>query len=276
MGGVGIGKGVMNMAAKGGMGMAASVGGEGLVAAKALGAFSLAVVGAALAADQAKKLYDENGGENSDAMKDKRSYEDRMAQMSKEGNYKGIEQMGQKYIAKEKDRGSGVFSSGNEEASEAARTVAAYADAAKNVAVVSRELKAGVDTAMESMDTGKVVEIYNRAVSQHNESAAKYAAGIILAQFKEGGLQEFAQKFQDATADVLAKVRDFAAEGGKDGKGKGDKPPPPVQDFRGSTININQDFRDQDPDRVAIVFRQDLMRAAESRRQGRVGTPFGV
>lgn len=40
-------------------------------------------------------------------------------------------------------------------------------------------------------------------------------------------------------------------------------------------ITVNQDFRDADPDRVAIILRQDLVKQAESRRQGMMGMAFG-
>lgn len=50
----------------------------------------------------------------------------------------------------------------------------------------------------------------------------------------------------------------------------------PTVDARGSTFHIKQDFRDQDPDRVAIVFQRDLIRSAESRFMARTSLPFGA
>lgn len=47
-----------------------------------------------------------------------------------------------------------------------------------------------------------------------------------------------------------------------------------VQNFNGQ-INIKQDFRDQDPDRVALVFREDLAKAGANRLQSRFAMPFG-
>ncbi len=47
-----------------------------------------------------------------------------------------------------------------------------------------------------------------------------------------------------------------------------------VQNFNGA-INIKQDFRDEDPDRVALVFRRDLQNQGTNRLQSRVATPFG-
>ena len=45
-----------------------------------------------------------------------------------------------------------------------------------------------------------------------------------------------------------------------------------INDFRGSKFDIKQDFRDQDPDRVAILFRKDLMAAATRRTAAVTGT----
>lgn len=47
-----------------------------------------------------------------------------------------------------------------------------------------------------------------------------------------------------------------------------------VQNFNGQ-INIKQDFRDQDPDRVALVFREDLAKVGSNRLQSRFAMPFG-
>lgn len=47
-----------------------------------------------------------------------------------------------------------------------------------------------------------------------------------------------------------------------------------TQNFNGP-INVKQDFRDQDPDRVAVVFRDDLARVGTNRLQSRFASPFG-
>ncbi len=46
------------------------------------------------------------------------------------------------------------------------------------------------------------------------------------------------------------------------------------QNFNGP-ITVKQDFRDQDPDRVALVFREDLAKVGSSRLQSRFASPFG-
>ena len=49
-----------------------------------------------------------------------------------------------------------------------------------------------------------------------------------------------------------------------------------VNDFRGSTFNIKQDFRDQDPDRVAMMFQADLVRQSEKRIRSGMMPAFSV
>ena len=71
--------------------------------------------------------------------------------------------------------------------------------------------------------------------------------------------------------DALKKLQDMAA--GKSGDGAALKLPP--INFGPRTFNIKQDFRD-DPDRVAIIFRQDIAKHAASRISARTSTPFGV
>ena len=43
-----------------------------------------------------------------------------------------------------------------------------------------------------------------------------------------------------------------------------------------ANFHIKQDFRDQDPDRIALVFKKDIGQAAVSRTASRVATPFGL
>lgn len=56
--------------------------------------------------------------------------------------------------------------------------------------------------------------------------------------------------------------------------GERKKPPAPVIDMRGSKIEIKQDFRDADPDRIALQLMNDLAREAESRTQSPFSPAF--
>jgi hypothetical protein len=44
----------------------------------------------------------------------------------------------------------------------------------------------------------------------------------------------------------------------------------------GQTFNMKQDFRDQDPDRMAVIFRRDISRQATNRLSANTGMPFGT
>ena len=60
--------------------------------------------------------------------------------------------------------------------------------------------------------------------------------------------------------------------GGDVGKGKGTN-----MNFNGGqTFKIQQDFRDQDPDRIAVLFNRGILRSAEQRVQAATASPFGT
>lgn len=92
--------------------------------------------------------------------------------------------------------------------------------------------------------------------------------GIITAGFdklidtlNESGQSEIAKKLQAGMGKEAVKKLDI-------GKATVN------QTFTGS-INVKQDFKDQDPERVALVFRQDLMKHALARLSPRGGIPGG-
>ena len=87
----------------------------------------------------------------------------------------------------------------------------------------------------------------------------------------EGGLDKFADI-------VLAGGSQFAGFAAAiRGKGGAAKVPaaPVVHMSGGQTFKITQDFRDVDPDRIALVFERDMVKLAENRIQARTTIPFG-
>jgi hypothetical protein len=58
-------------------------------------------------------------------------------------------------------------------------------------------------------------------------------------------------------------------------KGKTAAPPAPKISMPGAKITVNQNFRQQDPDRVAVVFKRDLARTVERRTSARYSGIFG-
>lgn len=93
------------------------------------------------------------------------------------------------------------------------------------------------------------------------KSAGLLATGFAEMMKKYGVKAEELPKGPDAGLDLLAK--------GKTNK-KGDV----IQNFNGD-IKITQDFKDQDPDRVIVRFKDDLEGLAENRTQSNLSTVFG-
>lgn len=125
-------------------------------------------------------------------------------------------------------------------------------------------------------------DAFNQAAGIQNNAAKLYAARVILASGTTaeamdamgvkmaGGLDEFGKLFDGASEDVLAKLKHFMG---------GDKTPlkalAPHIDFSGSKFEIHQDFRNEDPDRIMLMFRNDILSAAEHRKESRMGSGFG-
>lgn len=138
-----------------------------------------------------------------------------------------------------------------------------------------------------------LVEAYNLAAQQGNKGMMAYIANIFAGsnvlstmlkqsgQTLVGGLHEMGQNVSLNADQVAAKWKDLMAsplEMKKEDAAKAlkEKPASPKFNIGSATFNIKQDFRDQDPDRVAIIFQRDLMRAAISRVQSNRATVFGV
>lgn len=88
----------------------------------------------------------------------------------------------------------------------------------------------------------------------------------------QGGFDALIKTVEEKSPEVAEKFKKMLAgiHSGhvEDIKGKGGV------NFNIGNITIHQDFKDQDPDRVIIAFRRDLMKHATARTQAR-GTPFG-
>lgn len=132
-------------------------------------------------------------------------------------------------------------------------------------------------------DASKWVRIYNDAALSHNSGVQQYAAQVLSksdmlqialvtgAYQLEGGYDALIKMVQEKNPALAKALAGAAAPSVGGGTPKG----PTVNMSGGQTFNIKQDFRDQDPDRVAVVFRRDIGKHAEARTQSRVSTPFG-
>ncbi len=122
---------------------------------------------------------------------------------------------------------------------------------------------------------------YAEAQKTQNEGRLKYAENLLKGSKElqdallkagvaiEGGMLDVARRTGDT--EFINKARELDKSTVNTGKAIA-----PQVNFNGATINIKQDFRDQDPDRVAIVFKNDIAKAAVARRQAVTQTPFGM
>jgi hypothetical protein len=130
----------------------------------------------------------------------------------------------------------------------------------------------------------EIVLTYNQASQLQNSAAQAYAAqmlvtsGLTVDAMKGAGMEiagdmdEFAATFAktgDQFKEALAKF--LGGDAGKASK----TPAPQVNMSGGQVFKINQDFRDQDPDRVAVVLRRELGASAIRRVQAHTSGAFG-
>ena len=120
--------------------------------------------------------------------------------------------------------------------------------------------------------------------AEHHQDAMNVALLEELARSDEGAraifdkhihisesLGDLSKMIAEATPELAAKLRDMGNVVKHQG---GIKPAGPVQNFYGG-VHVKQDFRDQDPDSVLLVFKKGLANAAVNRTTSRSGTPFG-
>jgi hypothetical protein len=147
------------------------------------------------------------------------------------------------------------------------------------------EQHARAATAFDAMDTAAgqamgVGGVFQAAQSIHNLTDAFHQASAENAQAATDSARRILTANNDlvtalvggpGTVEMALKKLQSLASGGDGGSGL---KLPPIQ-FGPNQINIKQDFRDQDPDRVAIVFRRDVVKQSVQRIGAATGSPFG-
>lgn len=140
-------------------------------------------------------------------------------------------------------------------------------------------------SAAQQEDVERIAQAYNLAHDQNNKGMQQYVAslvagseGLAIALMSsnvelKGGFDDFADMVAEKSEKIGKVLKAYAGERLKDIAGKGG---PLIGMYGGQTFNIKQDFRDQDPDRVVMMFRQDLVKGAMSRVQARTASPFGL
>lgn len=133
-------------------------------------------------------------------------------------------------------------------------------------------------------DTDSFVKAWNAAQKMQDEGAMNYVAQFLYSnKALQKALSEDGPKIMGAGFDQLVQTLKGQGTIGADTakaittmaapKGIASKANV-VQNFNGP-INVKQDFRDQDPDRVALVFKEELGRVGTNRLQSRMVSPFG-
>jgi hypothetical protein len=172
---------------------------------------------------------------------------------------------------------------GGQDPNEAAKMFdASYRRAMDDHLGVMKEVEGARDAAMND-DAKNFAKMFDIASKQHDVAAMEY-----VAKFLEGNqsmqnaiAKEGPEIFKGGVSQFLSTLKDM---GDKDiASYLKDKMKPSLgapsktaltQNFNGP-INVKQDFRDQDPDRVAIVFKREMGKMGSNRLQSRLAAPFG-
>lgn len=194
----------------------------------------------------------------------------KMAQSPEEMNQKGLSELRQKYVDNALAMG------------ENARLAGENFDKIYSFHANVMQHAAEIDAATANGNIKVVVEAYNEARKHHNMAMQQYAAEAIAGsedlrksllfageQLVDGGFKPLIDLVKEKNPDF---AKDLKAGKEHIDNIKGG----PVVNFNNNTFHIQQDFRDQDPDRVAMVFRKDLVHTAAARLSARTASPFGL
>lgn len=126
-----------------------------------------------------------------------------------------------------------------------------------------------------------LLNAYNQAMQAGNKQMALMAAQTIASGALVG--DAFLKTAKDVEGGFDAMAEMLLASGGQFAgfasqlKGKSAVPAAPkIVMTGGQTFNVKQDFRDKDPDKIAVVFRRDIGRTVERRASARYSGPFGT
>lgn len=310
-GGMGLGKALAGVGAVGGAGAGASaLGGGGAAAgggaavgagaaAGALAAFAAAIAGVGAAAWQGWELYEETWGSRSDAALNAAAKLKRASEALEQGNLV----LARDWAMKAKE--------GSEKGAEMAqKTLRIIAEREKVIAGIEKRIQ----VAESQSNIGELVKAWNDAAATGNRELMATAANTIMKskelsdQLKQSGLyiaggidamsntlKEEMKAFRKDMAEVGVEMGNVAegmmAPGAAERLRKSAERRKAAREAKkaargaaamgGTSVNvgkmeIHQEFRDQDPDRVVFLFKKDLIKQATRRIQSRRATPFGL
>jgi hypothetical protein len=255
-------------------------GGSAAAFATTIAAFAAAVGAWALAIDQWNKLFSIWHGK-SDAQQDEEARKERFEAMGKSTgkiDTHAFDVMRAKFVEQADAMGMTSRAAG-----ELADSYWAQHRALRQQADQLDEVTQMISSGKDFEASSQWVVIYDKAVQSHNEAIMQYAADVIAGNqtlqnaFLASGAQ-LEGGFDKLGELVMGKSEEFGkilkGMGGEGGKGK--LPDKVNLNFNGNNFQIKQEFRQGDPDRIAIAFKKELVKSALYRQQSRVSTPFGL
>jgi hypothetical protein len=130
-------------------------------------------------------------------------------------------------------------------------------------------------------DIASVIYTYNNAVASHDTATQAMIEGVVK------GSSDLRTAFDESTIEIeggmlgmqqtLRNMADLVTAAAIEASGETTKVS--IGGLTGSgnvTVNMKQDFRQQDPDRVAVAFERSIERMAEHRKTATTSSPFGT
>ncbi len=281
---------LIDVSAKG-IGPLAGTGGGLAAGAATMVAFAAAVGAFALAVDQWQDLMAGSKGGISDEAQNYSAYKEHFEKLSATPN---MGAMGKDEL-KNFDRQREAFVKLAEELGENQRAAGELADRAWAAHRAVRDMVGPVEQAQKMFENfakarsegiipdeqsiatadaliGQVGASFTKALSTQNAGAAQYIANLLgksealqgaflaSADLTSEGFEALASMVESQSKEFAELLRGRASEG----KTKAATPAAPkIVMTGGQTFNVKQDFRDQDPDRVAIMFEKGIGQGIE-------------
>lgn len=265
-------------------------------------AFGAAVAAFALAVDQWQDLMGQSKGGISDAAQNqtaRKDYFEKLASSPKmgastEADIKEFERIRAAYVKTAEELGENARAAGElaDRAWQAHRAVrdmvAPVEEAQKMFENFAKARSEGMIPDEQSIATadaliGQVGASFTKAMTAQNTGAAQYIANLLAkseslqtaflasADLTAEGFEALASMVESQSSEFAELLRGRAAEGKK---GAATPAAPKIVMTGGQTFNVKQDFRDQDPDRVAIMFEKGIGQTIE-RKLGAGMSVFG-
>lgn len=282
---------------------AAGIGADGLGVAKlsgalggvaALGAFALAVGAATIAVDQWTDLMNVTGGGKSEDRLNFEAIQQRLQAMLDNPDRGVWDQSQLDYFSHmranlvhladelgENQRAAGDLADAAFAAHRAVRQISEpFEAAARALDAMSQN---GVDAEGQDKAVATIADGFMAAIKAGDAGTEQYIADLLAhsSALQLAFLQSSTMTGDgfNALADLVGgQAKDFADKLHQKADFAGDKTKPDVPKIQmngGQSFKIQQDFRDEDPDRIAFVFQRDIAGAAERRLSAVTSTPFG-